>query len=495
MIKKQLIIVVCCLAVIALLLCAYAFIISPLLNREEEVTPIELEEGEALYGKDSVLLYEQYSESEIDSVFVHNSYGDFEFYRFKSSEGSQFVIRGKETAPYDRSKFSVIITAVDCPFVKERIKDVKDYSQYGLDPDSKDLTYYVMKTTSGKTYKVYIGDIAPSNAGYYCRVDGREDIVYLMDTSLETFSNSINYYIAAYLAMPTTQDDYYAIDNFRFTRDGETVIAVDYLTESEREKNGSSSFYRITYPTGYNIAYSNYESVLKLFMNFVGSEVLEFELIGTELPGETMEKYRLTEPKYRLSFSYSGIPNEISISDKNEDGTYYAYSSLYNIICKLDASKMGFLEWDRLKFLNTALFATSIYDIASVQIESERANETFLMSGDDKETEFVVTAKSSGKSINVDYYRQYYMNILTLYLRGYSEYDDADSLECSLTMTITTKLGVKTVYKFYPYSTSHCYYTINGVGEFYLLRDEVDKLINNTERLMKGEPVSNAQKD
>jgi hypothetical protein len=216
----------------------------------------------------------------------------------------------------------------------------------------------------------------------------------------------------------------------------------------------------------------------------------------TERPvsDEILEKYGLKEPKYQISFKYSIYKNTISFSGLHSDGNYYAYSSLFNIITKVEPLNFNFLDCDIIKFVDPPIFAVNIYDIASIKVETDSINETFLLSGNDSDT-FKVLTKNSNKEINTSYFREYYMNILTLYLRDYAKEIDKTSLKCSVKLTVTTKKGISTVYEFYPYSTGHSYYTIDGVGEFYILRDEMDKLITNTERLLKGEPVDNSYKN
>jgi len=489
MIRRQQLFIVIGLAIIAVLLAAYLIFLAPLLNVNDTVEPPELEEGEVLYNNSTFLMHEQLEEDDIEKILIHNDHGEFEFYKRNTSAGKTFVIRNMETATFDRTKFSGILTAVENPIVLQRLKDVTDYAQYGIDYEN----YYVVGTKNGKEYKVYVGDIASSDGAYYCRIEGR-DFVYLLDTSIEYMLNDVYYYVTPYLAMPTTQEDFYKIDDFSMYRDGEKIVGIDYLNEIERESNGTTNFYRMTYPTAYNVAFSSFESITKVFMNLKGTETIMTDHTDRPLSDEVLAEYGLKEPKYELRFKYGVYANKIYVSALNEDGSYYAYSTLFNLLCKVEPANFNFLDWDILKFVDPAMFAVNIYDIASVSVESDSINETFLMSGDDSET-FAVRTKNSNKEITASHYREYYMNILTLYLRGYADLEDNSSLKRELKLTVRTRKGVETVYEFYPCSTSHCYYTIDGVGEFYLLRDEVDKLLANTGRLLRGEPVDNSYKN
>lgn len=61
-------------------------------------------------------------------------------------------------------------------------------------------------------------------------------------------------------------------------------------------------------------------------------------------------------------------------------------------------------------------------------------------------------------------------------------------------MTVATDLGYEYVYEFYNYSTRRCYFTINGVGEFYCLRDKVEMILSDTVAIMNGEEISSVDK-
>ena len=50
-------------------------------------------------------------------------------------------------------------------------------------------------------------------------------------------------------------------------------------------------------------------------------------------------------------------------------------------------------------------------------------------------------------------------------------------------------------FAFYPYHTRRCFYTLNGKGEFYVLKDGVEKIVNDAIRITKGEAVNYLDKE
>ena len=74
-------------------------------------------------------------------------------------------------------------------------------------------------------------------------------------------------------------------------------------------------------------------------------------------------------------------------------------------------------------------------------------------------------------------------------MEDYTEESDTSKLDCMMTLTVVTDAGETTVYKFYQYSTRRCFYTINGTGQFYTLSDQIQKVLNDTVRVVNGEPI------
>ena len=67
------------------------------------------------------------------------------------------------------------------------------------------------------------------------------------------------------------------------------------------------------------------------------------------------------------------------------------------------------------------------------------------------------------------------------------------TLLCEL--TVTRDNGEVLEFKFWSYSTRRCFYTVNGEGEYYTLRDSVEKLIRDADKIMSGLPVNSDNKN
>ena len=162
---------------------------------------------------------------------------------------------------------------------------------------------------------------------------------------------------------------------------------------------------------------------------------------------------------------------------------------MFNIVAKVDAETFDFLEWEFIDFVDKPMFQKNINDIETVEIIGKDVHETFTITGED--TELKVTPKSTLTALTANQlasFKKIYVKLLSLSLEDYTESESTD--EWVMTFKVTTRGGLEYEYSFYNYSTRRCYYTVNGEGEFYVLRDRVEKILSDTVLLMSGGEVT-----
>ena len=521
--KKRLIPILGICAVIGVVL--YYAVLAPLLNitseEEAEIPAIntwlnqQVEEGnmtdaertallnagkcEVLGTSNRVLMFNHVEKASIQSIEVHNDYGVYTFYRDASDE---FAILGAERCSYDKELLSSLVVSAGYTLSMTRVAEIcEDMSEYGLSEEDNP-SYYTLTTTAGVTHTVYIGNMIPTGAGYYCKYEDRP-AVYVLDSSLaSTLLADVRDMMTAILSYPVSSTTYYTITNFVMEKNGEEFLAVNYMSDAERAATASTSIWEMVYPEGgYTPSMTNYDAMLQSFISFVGDRVVEFNVLGTEITEEItdeqyamLEKYGLVSPETTITFDYTDsdqgytVTNALWFSAKTENDTYYVYSWLFDIIGEISASSCSFLSYDLIDFIDESVFQMNIDNVEYVEITGDGTNANFHLVGEGQE--LIVTDKISGYVPETKNFRQLYKTMLSIEIEDYTE-DDTESEETLLaTMKITTRAGIETEYKFYAYSTRRCYMTINGEGEFYVLRDQIKKLLSDTEKVLTGVTVS-----
>ena len=520
--KQRLIPILAVCAVVGLIL--YYVVLKPMLESisEQEIPPINtwlteqmtsgaiseieyndlLNKGkcEVLGSQNRILMFNHTEKANIQSVEVHNTHGTYTFYRDASDN---FVIRDAENASYDKEMLSSLVVSSGYTLSMTRVSEnCEDLSEYGLSKEDNP-SYYTLTTTQGVTHTVYIGKPIPTGAGFYCSYEDRP-AVYVLDATL---ASTLLADIRDLLTYPVASTTYYTITNFDMTKNGENFLHVDYLTDAERIQTASTSVWRMVYPEGgYTPSSTNYDAMLQTFTNFTGNRVMEFNVLGDmaseELTDEQIaifEKYDLTAPETTVSFDYTDpnagytVTNMVWFSSMTEEGQYYVYSWLFDIISVIDAASNPWLSYDIIDFIDRPVFQMNINNVAKIEISGGELNEEkmsadFRLAGDGQE--LVVTEDRTGTVVDTQNFRQLYKTMLSIEIEDYTEDDSTDEAKCIATMRITTESDIVTEYKFYAYATRRCFMTVNGEGEFYVNRDMAAKLISDAKKVIAGITVN-----
>ena len=495
MINKQKKIIIIVSIIAAILAVAYFAIVLPIVNAVTEEEPPELLPGEILGPNNRILLMEHIENADLARLEVHNANGGYTFYRY---DIENIYLEGMEGTPFDMSALSSIIVSAGYTLATERLTtDCQDFSEYGL-AEEDDPAWYEITTVAGNSHKIYIGDALVTGAGYYCKYEGR-NAVYVLDPTMSVLLESVNNFITPLLSYPVSTASGNSFDDFYLIRDNEIVVWIDYLKASEISNTATAGEYRFKIPAQYAVNPDSTSVLLQTFSGFYGEEVV---LAGTSTENldekMLLEDYgiNLNTPDYELHYSFNGISNYMVFSSQDEYGYMYVYSSFFNFVVRIHISSVQFIDWGLLQFVDDPVFRANINDIASIRIQGRDIDATFTLNGEG-ETILITASNGDGPYLDDDLknFRQFYKSLLSMKVEDYTETSDISSLECMATFTIVTDAGVKYEYRFYPYSTRRCFYTLNGYGEFYTLRDQVDKILNDTVRILNGEPVNSDAKE
>ena len=164
-----------------------------------------------------------------------------------------------------------------------------------------------------------------------------------------------------------------------FNSHSKKICHFTYQDLSERD-NSMYSYLpyisHIEYTKGY---YINNDNISTMLYNLQSMQFVEVTKLNPTF--EELEKYGLIDYEYYLSFYFhnsaedtetekSYIVNAVSISKKNEDGHYYAYSDNYDMIVCIDVSFLDFLEWDESQWYDPKYIQLDISNIQNIIIES-----------------------------------------------------------------------------------------------------------------------------
>ena len=546
MLQKQLLIVACCAVGFVILFLTYLFILAPIIakikipdsitikiilddnGKETDKRVVKNKKGEILetllpgeiideksYLKNPrILITEKVERANIKSVQVQNPEDNYKLIHHLGNntyyvEGAELVpINGEIIASFfTNAGYLLSMVRVAAGGVDNGDEILADLEQFGLNPENP-ASYFIVTKTDNTWYKIIIADKIPTSGGYYIMYedkDGLRPAIYIVDTTIEDTILSTRYSIMLpAITEPIKFNESYLIDNFKFYKGRDLFVHI-----YEGPIDADSDVYvnhMMAYPAPYMVS-DNYSSLLSFITSVMGDRVVYAFGIDDEITEEILTEYGFDEYTAKITFDFKDREYFLVYSKPNENGNYYVMTDYFSIVevspekLKIEGIPQPFLDWDILKFIAKNIFDYNINAVASIEIKVPGKEDAFFTIEPDpnsgKERDRIV--KGNGKDLIVDGgFRDFYYSILSIDLTDFialeSEIDEYSQKEPMAQMIITmndTLGGIVRDYKFYFVEeyTQRCFYTINGIGDFYVPRRKVVKLINDTELILQNLPI------
>ncbi len=512
MIKKQKTLIIVFGALFLVLLVLYLAVIRPLTTVEDDGTVTqELLPGEVQVTAKTtnIYIFEPIQRSSIQSIKVENEYGGYTIYR---DAADTFQLEGCLGLSFDQELFSSLVVSAGTPTAMMRVAvDLTDeqLAEYGLDDPQASWT---VTTTTGEEFTMYVGDELVTEGGYYVKYADR-DAAYIVSTTLaDTILQPAKALLTPLLTAGMSQNDYFYVDDFTVWHGEDLFVHIQRVPDEEKQNPDAITEIKMTYPLpeggGNGVYYEANDSLYyEILYNFIA---LQGESVECLLPtDEELEEYGLAEPKYTIAYTFEDYQFFIFVSEQQKDGSYYAVSNLfgYALVCKVSNDMLYWLEGDTFTWIFPTPFFVNITEVARITLKNDDIDVDYRLthSVDEDQTAVLdVLEVNSGTAIpnaEVKNFREYYKTMLNITNQEYAllsaedrEALTADDSRLVLTMTYENTDGDEYEYKFYQYyetstgklSTGKIFVVVNGAGEFYTTNDLVEKVVNDTSRVLNG---------
>lgn len=410
----------------------------------------------------SLMMFPQVKSEFIRQLEVFNDKGSFTFYRYdnvseKPDDSADFKIKDSEMTEYDQELFADLYvdagyTIIDMK-IDNPIKDANgEYSEYGLVPVTRYIydehqtvidtyehvpSYYVLTDTSGKQYKVIIGEKLTSGTGYYVQYvditdegEVKRDAVYVLPTdSCDTLLSAVEDFVTPQLTYPMSLNDYYDVEDFFIyeleldennnPKEYSAIIGFTFEDLADRENTIQAArpyVFATGVPqmTGYFPSDSNISACLQALYSPSFSRVVKLD--PTESDFEEYNLRKVVDQKYDWCAEYlitfkfdirdedgkivDTIENEVYFSAKTESNTRYAYTTIYfldkdgnrekadngNYVCyspgaivEVNPETVDFLTWDSFDWITEQYFNLNIAFCKQITIETSDYLAEFIL--------------------------------------------------------------------------------------------------------------------
>ena len=325
------------------------------------------------------------------------------------------------------------------------------------------------------------------------------------------------------------------------------VTAFSFIDMDERVDTLYSSLpYQMSsdYMAGYLPNSDNIGSVLQSLYS------MTFDGVAVLAPtAEELDEYGLSNPAHEFAFVYKDAQgqewnNHFVVSAKTEDGMYYGYSEIYDMIVRIPESQATYLEWEEIDWYEREYFMFNIAHVQEIKLEGAGITTPIIFTLDNSKSDqskgmnsdklevyangklmdytLTVTKPSGSQATETSTYnfKRFFQALLTASMEGNAELSEEEMQsfretpddECYLKITIHAADGkgetADLVYRFYRYTERKAYFTVevldgvvdsntpeNGQGVFYVLRSFCDKLVADAYRFMEGTEIVVASKN
>jgi uncharacterized repeat protein (TIGR02543 family) len=349
--------------------------------------------------------------------------------------------------------------------------------------------------------------------------------------------------------METMEEKKFAEMYDRLYRDNSRIVTqFSFIDMDERTDTLYSSLpYKMStdYMAGYLPNSDNIGAVLQSMYN------MTFDRVAVLSPTEEeLEAYGLIHYAHEFSFIYTDAQgqewgNHFVVSEQNEDGTYYGYSEIYDMIVVIPESQATYLEWEEIDWYEREYFMFNIAHVQQIKLEGVGIDGSVIFDLDNSKSDqsngmnsdkiqisangrlmdynLTVTKPSGSQATETASYnfRRFYQALLTASMEGVAELSEEEmeafratsDEDCYLKITIHADDGksdrddgadhtADLVYRFYRFTERKAYMTVevldgtsdegdpaNGQGVFYVLRSFCDKLMADAYRFMEGTEI------
>ncbi|MBR6782804.1 MAG: DUF4340 domain-containing protein [Clostridia bacterium] len=326
-----------------------------------------------------------------------------------------------------------------------------------------------------------------------------------------------------------------------FKDNSRLVTAFSYVDTDQRVDTLYSALPYVMasdYMAGYLPNSNNIGSVLQ------GLYSMQFDSVAVLKPtDEELEAFGLDTPAHDFSFIYkdaSGqeFSNHFILSEKTEDGKYYGYSEIFDMILVIDESQVPYLEWEEIDWYEREYFLFNIAHVQTIKLEGTSVKSPITFTLDNSKTDqsngmasdkleiyangilmnynLTVTKPSGTQATETAYYNftRFFQAMLTASVEGNADLTAEEMAalrqtpdeDCFLKITVHADDGkgqsAYLVYRFYRYTERKAYLTVEvldstadvgsperGQGMFYVLRSFCDKLVADAYRFMEGTEI------
>ena len=414
--------------------------------------------------------------SEADRVEVTNS---FDTYTLVKKAIESYYIEGKEDYPVLYDNVSYLLGKLTDFTANKKLAENPTEEQlegYGLTDPEGTLTI----VDDDQTYKLTFGTTSASG-NYYCRMEG-DPAVYLISTTVPDIvllSRYQFYYgqMIEYSDSDTTENEDLT-DMFIGGSAREQTIT---LTQQQLADDEVGTAYILTDPFRHSMAGTALTSISDMMVAMNNATI-----VGDDTSPEGLAAKGLDDPMYIYRYVKGGETFEIYLGDINASGYQYCYETSGMFIYSIDSGDAEILGEPLLNYCENMIYTRAVDQLAAIKVEGNDKTYNITIGEQDELGNYNVVINN--KKVDSELFSDFYSHILTISITDMGQ--KGEDLEEICTVTFTLSDGSVEEMKFYPVTGLKCFCEVNGKGQFWVSKMNVEKILENAQKLYDGEVIT-----
>lgn len=432
-------------------------------------------EGEtsSLVSSSEISLFSKKKE-DIASIYIKNKFDEFTIIQ---NDKKDFEISELNKLPKNDIMFSSVISSA-CEIKAGTIisENPEDLGLFGLDkPDTVKISL-----KDGGHFTLLIGNKLSNKSNYYFMVEG-DPKVYSSATLLEYFvvNDKLDFVSNTVVGDIDTSKE---LDLVRMELGG-AVRQKPVIVE----KNSDISSADEKKPRYFIISPKNTVADSGKVDTFAAvlSSITADSVVSVYPTEEQLKSFGLKNPRSTAEYEISGVKVSLYLGDI-KDGKYYVMRKGVPIVYLVH---VAYVPWSEIgyEFIASDLILNiPIVDVKSVAIKGKGLDYKFELEGEGDETK----ASYSGGELDIANFRKWYTVLMITRVEEIT--NENIKIEPELTLTFSYKSSGRkdTVVEFTPVGLRRYFCSIDGQGDVLVLAEQIDKIVKDTNKLIKGEAIS-----
>ena len=405
-----------------------------------------------------------------------------------------YTIKGYEDLPLVDSSVASLVNSIDDLTSLSLIEEnCSDLDKFGL----KDPAITVgIKYESGRSHKLYVGDISPVSNQPYVRVDDSNTIYTVGSGKISDCKKKPEDFITLTMLEKPEEDNYPKVDSLRIVRDDiDYDIYIEYGKNSDvTNSGGGSATHVLVEPTSALLTVEKSSLITNGMFGLTAESVKYVHFADKELEETGLKKQFCTaEMKCDDGKDYIIY---MSKPFKDDDGVQKAYAMFKDskVIYVVTTEKAQWATVVPDDIVSRMMVSNYVWNIGEITASNGTASEEFSISMKDSsiktneaKTEDVIV-KRNGEEFDTERYRQFYSFLVNCHAENLALGEAIPKDKLLATVTIKDSfLNETTTYEFYEYSVMKSLVVINGESKFFCSMKNAQALADNISRISTGE--------